>query len=825
MKNPLLKLIDISKYYSSKDVVTLGLRKVNAEFQKGEFVAITGESGSGKSTLLNVLSGIDSYEDGEMLLNGNETSCYTNQEWDDYRRDNIAFIFQDYNLIDSYTVLQNVELPLYDKYPKRKERRKRALELLEKVGLYSHRRHRCTKLSGGQKQRVAIARALAKDAPIILADEPTGNLDSTTSQTIIKLMAETAKDKLFVMVTHSFDDVKDVATRRIRMHDGNIVEDKNRLNGVAPKEIEIIEENKTTKALVKENSIEKGETEEAISYKKRFVIATKTYLKKLKKSYSIALNNLIATPRRSLFVLSTSFFATLMLAFFLFSYINIIYPPAGENAMGDRKDTMFVISNDRSSLDENMLDTIKSINGINAVMKEYSVYRKTIYPKNMNWEGIYGEYEIPMKLLTTANFQKKMPLYGTVPQNDNEILLGWANKGKPDLTLIGKEIEIIMMYENIPYYGGMQEDSNLESVSLTKKYILSGYDSDGSCYLTKKALEQLSIEYNVSENLNAQIIIDSYTTQSNEQNEIYNSFGLGRTTIISDANLTANVFYYVYNPTAKKNGSFIWENYDFTDLVGLGEIFEDHNAKEIHGSIIINNDYQNQKNIKIRPATPTQNASIYNAYIGEDKIPLIVTRSMTDFVPANSNDATALVVIDTSENANKIIERLSENGFKVIYPFSRPLIPTEFIKRIINQFLSLVAGLVIMLISVSLISEVYSRVSKSKKKDFNIFRTVGLSNSIIKSINYAEFLIINVVAFAFTLITFVVLVIVGNASGSPKLTNAINSLLPFGALHIKSLIVYATVFVLLMLLTFWIAAKVYKKIFKTRVKKSLVENA
>ena len=199
-----LRLANIGKIYVSDGNVAVGIRGVNLSFEKGEFVAITGSSGSGKSTLLNVLSGMDTYEEGELFIEEQPTSHYLQPDWEEYREKYISFIFQDYNIIDSFTVLQNVELALMT-IPDPAKRRKRAIELIERVGLSKHMKHKGSQLSGGQKQRTVIARALAKDSPIILADEPTGNLDSETSKEIIELLREISRDKLLIMVTHSFD--------------------------------------------------------------------------------------------------------------------------------------------------------------------------------------------------------------------------------------------------------------------------------------------------------------------------------------------------------------------------------------------------------------------------------------------------------------------------------------------------------------------------------------------------------------------------------------------------------------------------------------------
>ncbi len=228
----LLTLKDIGKIYVSDSNVAVGIRGVNLSFDRGEFVAVTGKSGSGKSTLLNVISGMDSYEEGELFIEGLATSHYLQPEWEAYREKYISFIFQDYNIIESFTVLQNVELALMH-IEDRRERRRRALALIDRVGLTSHIKHKGSRLSGGQKQRTVIARALAKDSPIILADEPTGNLDSATSAEIIALLREVSADKLLIVVTHDFEEVAGAATRHIRIFDG-AVESDHTLTPAAP---------------------------------------------------------------------------------------------------------------------------------------------------------------------------------------------------------------------------------------------------------------------------------------------------------------------------------------------------------------------------------------------------------------------------------------------------------------------------------------------------------------------------------------------------------------------------------------------------------------
>lgn len=222
----MLKLKNLSKFYYSKGIIASGLNRVNLELFPGEFVVITGESGSGKSTLINVISGLDSYEEGEMYIDGKETSHYTVNDFENYRRKYIANIFQSFNLVSSYTVFQNVELVLLVEGRRKSDVKDKVTAIIEKVGLTEFANTKVSKLSGGQKQRVAIARALAKETPIIVADEPTGNLDSKSAMGIVQLLKDVAEDHLVIVVTHNYDQFEDCASRRIKLSDGRIIEDE-----------------------------------------------------------------------------------------------------------------------------------------------------------------------------------------------------------------------------------------------------------------------------------------------------------------------------------------------------------------------------------------------------------------------------------------------------------------------------------------------------------------------------------------------------------------------------------------------------------------------
>ena len=225
----MLSLKKIKKSYKTGDFIQHALKGVSLQFRKNEFVAILGPSGSGKTTLLNIIGGLDRYDEGNLIINNKETKNFKDSEWDAYRNNCIGFIFQSYNLIGHIDVLANVEMGMTLSGIGSKERRKKALEVLKRVGLAEHAHKRPNQLSGGQMQRVAIARALANDPDIILADEPTGALDSKTSVQIMELIREIAKDKLVIMVTHNTELAHTYASRIIEMKDGEILSDSNPL--------------------------------------------------------------------------------------------------------------------------------------------------------------------------------------------------------------------------------------------------------------------------------------------------------------------------------------------------------------------------------------------------------------------------------------------------------------------------------------------------------------------------------------------------------------------------------------------------------------------
>ena len=223
----MLQVDSICKQYVTGELVQTALDQVTLSFRDSEFVAVLGPSGSGKTTLLNIIGGLDRYDSGDLIINGISTKRYKDRDWDAYRNHTIGFVFQSYNLIPHQSILANVELALTLSGIKKAERKRRAQEALDKVGLGEQSHKKPNQLSGGQMQRVAIARALVNDPDILLADEPTGALDSETSVQVMDLLKEVAKDRLVVMVTHNPELAEQYSTRIVRLKDGRVVDDSN----------------------------------------------------------------------------------------------------------------------------------------------------------------------------------------------------------------------------------------------------------------------------------------------------------------------------------------------------------------------------------------------------------------------------------------------------------------------------------------------------------------------------------------------------------------------------------------------------------------------
>ncbi len=456
----MIRLKNLSKFYHSKGIIASGISRVNLEFEIGEFVVITGESGSGKSTLLNVISGLDSYEEGEMYINGQETSHYMAADFEEYRRKYIGNIFQDYNLINSYTVYQNVELILRINGYSRKEMKKRVDEIIERVGLTKFRRTKASKLSGGQKQRVAIARALARNTDIILADEPTGNLDSKSSEEIAELLSEIAKEKLVIIVTHNYDQFADFATRRIKMHDGKVTEDIS----IAAKQSESVVPSSESTRTSKEKTGVKGHisigSEIRLGFRNTFNIAYKFLL----------------------LVVVFLFLVTAIAA----QYTSFLNQQAEVDALGWNSwfynysnDRIVMKKTDGSVFTQQDLEKIRDTENIERIVENDMVLDSSIFVED-------SDFTFEAFIHSIDEFKGKVDK-GTMPEADDEVLL----TGQEDEYGFNKEQMDKVIGKKLTVYMGDYSEYKIKVTGISIDRNVDEYQYAGDVYLSEALLSDV----------------------------------------------------------------------------------------------------------------------------------------------------------------------------------------------------------------------------------------------------------------------------------------------------------------------------------------------
>lgn len=466
----MLELKNVSKFYYKKGIVSSGISKVSLKFDMGEFIAITGESGSGKSTLLNVISGLDTYEEGEMYVNGEETSHYNEEDYEEYRKKYIGNIFQSFNLVNSYTVYQNVELVLLINGETRRSVKHKVIDILKKVNLYKYRHTKVSKLSGGMKQRVSIARCLAKDTPIIIADEPTGNLDSKNAKSVLKLLYEISKYKLVIVVTHNFEQISEYATRRITMHDGSVIEDMKLKDKNEVKEVNT-SKFKKTKVI---SNLRLG-IRNTFNIVPKFLLLTFVYL--------FVLISIVGVYSAFLELESTN------------NTYNSFFNETDANKR------VIVKKKDNSSFTEEEINKLKSISNVEKVITNDYVYDYSM--SLIDYENIFLDSNF-MKL---EEFKGKLK-YGRMPLNDNEIIVSGSKENYyiEDMgsELINKEVSINSGSDEIKV--------KIVGVSVFEKYnwMVTSYVSDKIYNYVENHVEQVYGTTNVyvsdnSQNVNPNI--------------------------------------------------------------------------------------------------------------------------------------------------------------------------------------------------------------------------------------------------------------------------------------------------------------------------------
>ena len=469
-----IQLEGISKSYYAKTAVTQALRKVSLTFRMGEFVAITGESGSGKSTLLNIIGGMDSFDDGEMYVDGQPTFQYDEEDWEDYRRNKIGYVFQDYSLIGHYTVLDNMMSGLLVMGIDAKDAQKRAKHYLKLVGLEGYELHKATELSSGQKQRLSIARALAKDTGIIVADEPTGNLDSETGEQIIALLKELSKERLVIMVTHNYEQAAPFVTRKIRIHEGEVVVDVQ----VSTTDMEETSEKNKADDLTAADGFS-PENDASTQNKSQ---GLSNFLQQLKIAWYFAGKNVITQLGRA--TLFTIFLTIIAIASFLFIGELLVYEDDiitkiySNKAFYQQDDTRLVVKKaDGSLFTEEDYERIKKLSYVKVVDScDYANDINYYVNEGKDYEYLYSfqwgsrEPKVTLKFLSDTKFMKSVDCiteqdlaYGRLPESRNEIVIY-----DTDDSLLNKSRKMYFKANNI-WDSGEYYEGNLKIVGILKE--------------------------------------------------------------------------------------------------------------------------------------------------------------------------------------------------------------------------------------------------------------------------------------------------------------------------------------------------------------------
>lgn len=684
MSQSLIRLENVTKYYNGEGGVGLGIHKVNLSFKIGEFVIITGSSGSGKTTLLNVISGMDTYEEGTIYVNGEDTSYYGNSEYEDYRRNYISFIFQNYNLIESFNVLQNVELALIARGFSKKERHEKALEIIKEVGLEKRINNRVTKLSGGEKQRVAIARALASDAPIVVCDEITGNLDSTTSIEIIELLRKVSTNKLVLLVSHDPEEAIKYATRIITMHDGSIDKDYET-------------DHKPTNCEVK------------IAPSKKI-----SFLELVK----LSLRNINSTPKKFIFMLLILFVSA-----FLFTYVIALYQELKgtvvdslygiQSGIGSYEERIVVKKKDNSTFTEAEINNFSNLKNV----KNVSLYNKAL---NQN---VIIEYENEYfanyyNIRDVSDLNKEDLTMGRLPENSDEVIIQAQSISKKDQKGLG--VYLNMTCNNIPY--------KIKVVGIIETY--NSYDN--FIYLSSIMLNEIEKAAYIS-NLDFEITYPEGTSLDYIKNgnnyylpEKFEYVGSSIDNSLLDNVIQYRIYYYDDEKGyIKYEDGYLSSNYNLT--------FKASNYYEQH---LLNNCKLSIKTVAYSSTDYYKNDEIV---MNENTYNLIKSNGAYQVSITTNNKANNSKIVDTLEK---------EGYFCYSYEVKSTDQFVESMAYIVSAIEAYVVFyFVIFIVVIVILTFVILRnTMKSQQKNFLIMRSLGIDGKKIKIQVYMEMVIMSIFA-------------------------------------------------------------------------------
>lgn len=711
--------------------------------------------------------GLDTYEEGEMYINGEETSDYTEQDFEAYRKKYIGNIFQNFNLINSYTVYQNVELVLLINGYKKRKVKKQILEVLDKVGLLKYKNTKVSKLSGGQKQRVAIARALIKETPIIVADEPTGNLDSKTAENIMELLYEVSKDKLVIVVTHNYEQVEKYVTRKLVMHDGKIIEDK-KIHRETSK-IEAVKEDS-------KDNIKKDIWGNDISVITKLSDIPKSQNKKK----NIGPLNKLRLGIRNTFNIKIKF--VLLLAVFVFlttavfaeyaSYQKQTYDESNlgyNNFFRDTSDKRIVIKKkDLSEITPEDLENIKTLPNVDYI-EENDLLLDIGISINTEGFGMYGNVK------SIDIFDKELA-YGEMPQNDNEI--------------------VVLSHQNDYYFAMMPEKmiglectvrgGNTMSLMTDSKVKIVGIaykDSDDYNYNT-----QFYLPNNLLDQIRKNINIEYSTTSTEFNGKILQSQQYGmKYKVLPNSNVpegkayVSEDFNYMtkYNNARNYTLNITVKNMYFTDYLDV-KVLKTYNKKNFKSVTGLD-----------------EGEYTYDMYNGA-----IFVNDEEYQRLFNRNSFQSSVFIKDVKEKDAVIQALQDNGYKTLYvkdclqSYSGGF---DVITKVIT--IGLLAGVAIALFFISYF--IIKIILKSRNVYFSTIRILGATRKNAKSLLRIELFTVMNIAYG------IVIGLITLVKNNVIINDYLQSMITY--LEIKD---YVLAYLLLFIISMLISNRYSKKLFK-----------
>lgn len=764
----LIQLKDVGKIYASGGVLSVGIRHVSLDFDIGEFVAVTGKSGSGKTTLLNVMSGMDTYEEGELFVSGEPTSHYTQADWELFREKYISFIFQDYNIIESFTVLENVELALGE-IEDRAERRRRANELLDRVGLTAHRNHRGSKLSGGQKQRTVIARALAKDSPIILADEPTGNLDSVSSAEIIKLLSEISRDKLVIVVTHSFEELAECATREVRFFDGGVERD-------------------TPLRTPEKKEMEKGESAPAEGKKVR--------RRHVLRGFELGWHRFLSLPRLSAFMcflMTLAVLATFFVTAFCVTGRGVTAPSYMFMPIEGRS---VVVRQDGAPMTDGELSALAERVGATSYL-HYDALLDHPVPI-----GYYdGRYFRSVRLAFT-NERDVTPDVGRLPEGENEALLvlpidfqplyGKKELEKKTVSLYNGAVELSVVgvsyyYDNTREYGSiLLTNEGFEALSAAD-YLASGWKAQSSFLLnfriqTAEGEKEPTFSFGsvvIDEGLAGRSV--AFSTRDKDFKAAYDA----ALSFTVDLAYTVTEYEYYHDTETKREYNAVGVTYD-----------DDHTVRAVENmQTVYSHEYDFIE----------KDEDVYFGDSGRLAISPLLARELMEGV-RNDNYTQASLFFSGDAAAREARGALREAGYLGVSSTATYVNANEKLSVLLESGGMLILWVMMVFFFAVFVALCSTRAMAAKKGDLAILRSMGIPNLVVRISTYAQMLYA-------VLPSFLVLLCVALWC---YLTPRVNSVVPF--LHAPQyVLIFFGLFIIVALVTRWHN----KRMFGESVRKTL----